>query len=120
MLLAELTRSNKKKVKDSHHANFSDGLVEDTSSQGIQSPWNVSKAFFKDKLVGETPGAFAQAFDFSDSMEADIESEDDETKGEAQDGSVLVKLTRETKIRIRESWSKAIIVKLGRTTGFNY
>nr|POF24341.1 hypothetical protein CFP56_27537 [Quercus suber] len=117
---AELTRSNKK-VKDSHHANFSDRSGEDSPSQGNQSSWNGPKASFKDKLVGEIPGAFAQAFDFSDSMEADIESDDDEAEGESREGRVPIKLTRETKIRIRGPWTKAIFVKLvGRTVGFNY
>ena len=54
-------------------------------------------------------------------MEADFESDDDVTEEEAQDGRVPIKLTRETKIKIRGPWSKAIIVKLvGRTTGFSY
>ena len=116
----ELTRSNKK-VKDSHHVNFSDRSREDFSSQENQSPWNGPKASFKDKLVGEISGAFAQAFDFSDSMEADIESDDDEAEGESREARVPIKLTRETKIRIRGPWTKAIFVKLiGRTMGFNY
>ena len=117
---AELMRSNKK-VKDSHHANFSDRSGEDSPSQGNHSPWNEQKASFKDKLVGEIPGAFAQAFDFSDSMEADSDSDDDEAEGESREGRVPIKLTRETKIRIRGPWTKAIFVKLvGRTMGFNY
>ena len=77
---AELRRSNKK-VKDSHHANFNDRSGEDSPSQGNQRPWNEQKASFKDKLVGEIPGAFVQALDFSDSMEADSESDDDEAEG---------------------------------------
>ena len=47
--------------------------------------------------MGEIPGAFAQAFDFSDSMEADFESDDDMTEEEAWDGRVPIKLTREKK-----------------------
>lgn len=79
---AELTRNNKK-VKDSHHANFRNRSGEDSLSQGNQSPWNGPKASFKDKLVGEILGAFAQVFDFSDAMEVDIESDDDEAEGES-------------------------------------
>ena len=53
----ELGRSNKK-VKHVSHAGFQDGQesTPSTPSQGF-SPWNRA-ALFKDKLVGEIPGAF--------------------------------------------------------------
>ena len=47
--------------------------------------------------------------------------DDDEAEGESREGRVPIKLTKETKIRIRGPWTKAIFVKLvGRMMGFNY
>ena len=67
----ELTRS-KKKVKDVKHARFSEGHDSGPSSpnQGL-IPWNQSMSF-KDKLVGEIPSAYTQAFNFGDLMEDDV------------------------------------------------
>ena len=70
----ELARS-KKKVKDVKHAGFSEGNESGSSSpvKGL-GPWNQSMSF-KDKLVGEIPGAYIQAFNFEDLMEDDVESD---------------------------------------------
>nr|POE71751.1 hypothetical protein CFP56_31854 [Quercus suber] len=115
---AELFRSNKK-VKEGHHADFHDGLSESGHSQGGQSSWGAVKNTFKDKLVGEIPGAYAKAFDFSDLL--DMEAELDEEVEELRDGLAAVKLTRETKLRIRKPWSKALIIKLyGRSIGLSF
>ena len=65
---AELARSNKK-VKDAHHANFCKRL---NASEGPGR--NLS---FKEKLVGAIPGAFSQAFLFSNHMEAESDSNDE-------------------------------------------
>ena len=119
---AELARSNKK-VKDIHHADFNNDIREepcpfrdtDRSSQGRKS--------FKDKLVGEIPGAFAEAFDLTDQMEEDPDSDDDDVDigDSSRVGMVAMKLSKETKRRIRGPWSKAIIIKLvGRSIGLNY
>ena len=75
---AELTRSNKK-VKDVRHADF---MEEQGSGSGSLE---ASKAFtfrtpplsFKDKLVGKIPGAYTQAFNFTESMDDDVESKDE-------------------------------------------
>ena len=65
------------------------------------------------------PGACAKAFDFSDLLDKEAES-DDEVE-ELREGLVAVKLTRETKLWIRKPWSNALIIKLyGRTVGFNF
>ena len=61
----ELARSNKK-VKDYHHAGFNDESSEGSPHRFSQDTWAHSKASFKDKLVGQIPGAFVQAFDLSD------------------------------------------------------
>nr|POF16659.1 uncharacterized protein CFP56_73585 [Quercus suber] len=73
-----------------------------------------AKLSFKDKLVGEIPGAFAQAFDLSDQMVEDSDSDDEnsEDSNSVREGQVKMKLSKETNKRIRGPWSKAIIVKL--------
>ena len=117
---AELARSNKK-VKDYHQAGFDDESSEGSPHQLVQDTWAHSKVSFKDKLVGQIPGAFVQAFDLSDQMDAEVDSDDEDPTERLREGLVAVKLTRETKMRIRDSWSKAIIVKLvGRSMGLNY
>ena len=70
---AELSRS-KKKVKVVHHANFNEGLSESGHSQGHQNAQGLPKRSFKDKLVGEIPGAFTKAFEFIDLMDVEVES----------------------------------------------
>ena len=112
---AELPRS-KKKVKEGHHANFNEGLSKSGHSQGAQSSWGAEKKTFKDKLVGEIPGAYAKAFDFSDLM--DMEADSDKEVEELREGLAAVKLSRETKLRIRKPWTNALIIKLyGRAFG---
>ena len=71
---AELARSNKK-VKDSHHAEFREGLIEDSpTSEGHQRD-STTGVSFKDKLVGVIPGAYVKAFEFDNLMEEDEESD---------------------------------------------
>jgi len=116
---AELARSNKK-AKDVNHAGFDDG-------QGMGRPQpELGHAFwppsplptFKDKLVGEIPGAYTQAFNFSELMEDDAES--DVEVEQLRVGLAAVKFTKEFKQQIRSPWYKALIVKVyGRTVGFN-
>nr|POE70598.1 hypothetical protein CFP56_23035 [Quercus suber] len=85
---AELSRS-KKKVKEGHHADSNEGLR-----------------------------AYAKAFDFTDLM--DTEADSDEKVEELREGLAVVKLTRETKLRIRKPWTNALIIKLyGRALGLN-
>ncbi|KAL0011911.1 hypothetical protein SO802_007019 [Lithocarpus litseifolius] len=101
-----------KKVKDNHH--------DTTERTGVEN-WVASNAInpklsFKDKLVGEIPGAFAQAFDLRDkeeidkvlsSLEADMES--DEIR-ELREGLVSAKISQGLNQRIRAPWSKALIM----------
>ena len=115
---AELLRS-KKKVKDVNHADFREGANENDSYPRNNNAWVSPNKSFKEKLVGEIPGAYAQAFDFYDQMEDDVDS-DKEVSG-LREGLAAIKLSKETKRRIRGSWSKALIVKLyGRKIGFTY
>ena len=69
--------------------------------------------------MGEIPGAYAKAFDFTDFLDSDVDS--NEEMDELREGLVAVKLTRETKLQIRKPWSNALIIKLyGRKVGFSF
>ena len=108
----ELTRSNKK-VKDSHN-----GAPVDTNILPGSTSF-ASKFSFLDKLVGDIPEAYPQAFAFSNHMDAD--SKLDEETEELCDGMAAICLSKETKRRIRALWGKALIVKVfGKTMGFNF
>nr|POE67859.1 hypothetical protein CFP56_62031 [Quercus suber] len=90
----ELVHSTKK-VKNVSHAGFGEG-----HSSGPASPnrngglWNLNTSF-RDKLLGEILGAFAQAFSFEDGMDDDTES-DGEVETLRQ-GLLAVKIPRELK-----------------------
>ena len=114
----ELARSNKK-VKNVNHAGFSDSSDSRPSSPThLQGMWSGTTSF-KDKVVGEIPGAYTQAFNFGDIMEDDEES--DEEVEALREGLVAVKFPRELKQKIRVPWARALIVKVyGRSIGFNY
>lgn len=75
---AELARSNKK-VKDVHHAGFSQGPGARSPSPSPPPPTGslARPTSFKDKLLGEIPGAYSRAFAFSDQMEADADSDEE-------------------------------------------
>ena len=106
----ELARSTKK-VKDSHNVTTDGSLARHGTLP--------TKLSFKDKMVGEVPGTYSQAFAFSDSM--DVESELDEETKDIREGFATIKLSKETKQRIRAPWAKAIIVRMIRkTVGYNY
>lgn len=110
---------SKKKVKDVRHAGFRDGHESGPPSpnHGV-GPWNQSMSF-KDKLVGEIPGAYTQAFNFGALMEDDAES--DEEVENFRQGLVAVKFSREFKQHIRGPWARALIVKVYRkSVDFNF
>ena len=70
-------------------------------------------------MVGEIPGAYAKAFDFSDLM--DMEADLDKEVEELCEGLAAMKLTRETKLCFKRLWSNALIIKLyGRVVRFNF
>nr|POE58473.1 hypothetical protein CFP56_29536 [Quercus suber] len=119
---AELAQSNKK-VKDIHDADFNDGTREEPCLARDPSQNLQGRKSFKDKLVGEIPGAFAEAYDLTNQMEEDPDSDDDdvEVRDLSRVGVVSMKLSKETKRRIRGPCSKAVIIKLvGRTICLNY
>ena len=90
---------------------------ESNGARGFLPPRKLVS--YKDSLVGDIPGAYEQAFKFSKEWEEGYELEakmEPLTEGMAQ-----VKLSKETKARIRAPWSKALIVKVcGKFVGFHY
>lgn len=114
---AELASSNKK-VKDACHMGFSDRLNEG-EAVGFKEKLFSAKLSFKEKLMGAIPGAFSQAFLFSDHMEVEFDSDDAILK--LQEGIAVVKHSRTDKQRIRAPWAKALIVKVyGRSVSYNF
>ena len=105
----ELARS-KKKVKDVGHAGFCEGhSTGPVSPNHDEGSWNPNTSF-RDKLVGEIPGVFSQAFSFEDGIDDDVElGEEVET---LRQGLLSVKLSREFKQKIRKPWVRAFIVKV--------
>ena len=102
-----------------NHAGFRESSDSRPSSPNQpQVMWSQATSF-KDKVVGEIPGAYTQAFNFEDLMKDDEESDDEvET---LREGLVAVKFPRELKQKIRNLWARALIVKVyGRLIGFNY
>lgn len=82
----------------------------------VQTRGQVS---YKDSLIGDIPGAYAQAFSFENEEVLDAES--DSELEEIIEGLVEVKLAKETKSHIRAPWAKDLIVNVfGRTVGYNY
>lgn len=80
----ELIRSNKK-VKEVHHGEKVTTPCESLTSVGptFELRNDSAKPSFKEKLVGEIPDAFAQAFDLVERMEAE---EGDEVAQEEEEG----------------------------------
>ena len=115
---AELERSNKK-VKDLRHANY----MEDSAYAMGGTSWSKdagnTQASFKDKLVGEIPRAYRQAFDFTDEMEDLPKAERDISS--LKEGLAVVRISNDLKHKIRAQWTKALIIKVyGRMVGFSF
>ena len=80
---------------------------------------NRPQVSYKDSLLGDIPSAYAQAFRFERVDEPKMEL--DTKLDELVEGMVDVKLSQETKSRMRAPWTKALIVKVyGRTVGYSY
>lgn len=106
----ELQRSTKK-VKEDHCMGPQSGAYPSASEEGPRS--------YKDKLTGEIPGAFEQAFVAESSMDTEIESDDEFT--DLLPGEAAVKLSGERKGKMRAPWANALIVKVfGKTVGFHF
>lgn len=75
---------------------------------------------FNDKLCGEIPRAYSQAFDFSSDYTNEDIMFDDEIK-DLVEGITAIKVFKERKAKIRSQWTNAIIVKVfGRSVGFRF
>ena len=74
---------------------------------------------YRDQLVGEIPGAFAQAFNLSTSNEG--LSAEPVDLGDAAKGMIAMTLNPDTRKAIRARWTHDIIVKVfGRKVGFHF
>uniref|UniRef100_A0A7N2MLS2 Uncharacterized protein n=1 Tax=Quercus lobata TaxID=97700 RepID=A0A7N2MLS2_QUELO len=81
----ELARSTKK-VKDSHNGGPAERIINPGGTSFS------SKLSFRDKLVGDIPGAYSQAFAFLDHMDA--ESKSDEEIKDIKEGMAAISLSR--------------------------
>ena len=100
-----------KKVKEHHSLGLSQSICTQPSQEGSK--------FYKEKLLGEMPGAFKQAFSFGLSMDTEVESDDEFSK--LPIGEKAVKFFRSTKARIRAPWMNALIFKVfGKTVGYHF
>ena len=80
---------------------------------------SLESGSYKDKLVGDMPGAFAQAFNLHEEA-PDLDSSEAEVE-EISDGIASVKLSSSSKQLIRGRWTHAIIIKpFGRSVGFHF
>ena len=115
----ELARSNKK-VKDVNLSGFREGQDSMPSSPShCYGPWNRARSF-KDKLIGEIPDAFSQAFNLVDRMEDESDSDEGEVNA-LREGLAAVKFSKDFKRQIRKPWERALIVKVfGRFVGFTF
>nr|POE74016.1 uncharacterized protein CFP56_71534 [Quercus suber] len=115
----ELARSNKK-VKNVNHSSFREGQDSMPSSPSFcHGPWNRETSF-KDKLIGEIPGAFSQAFNLVDRMEDEPDADEGEVNT-LREGLAAVKFSKDFKRQIRRPWERALIVKVfGRSVGFTF
>lgn len=108
---AELQHSTKKVKKDQALDSAQDGRERGAGASGTSS--------YKAKLVGDIPGAYAQAFKFQ--MGEEEEPFSDEEVDEPVEGTVAIKLSKRTKINIRAKWVHSLIVKVfGLTIGFHF
>nr|POE70881.1 hypothetical protein CFP56_76266 [Quercus suber] len=90
---------------------------ESNGARSFLQPRNLVS--YKDCLVGDIPGAYEKAFKFDRTGEEDYKSNAELEP--LTEGMAEVRLTKETKARIRAPWSKALIVKVfGRSVGFHY
>ncbi|KAK9989586.1 hypothetical protein SO802_029825 [Lithocarpus litseifolius] len=87
--------------------------MEDFGNAEKEHLWgkgNVSHQIsFKDKLVGETPGAYRQAFNLMDQMEAPPESEPDTSS--LRKRLAAMRLSDDLKQKIKALWSRARIMR---------
>jgi hypothetical protein len=95
------------------------------STKKVKENPPLSTSSYKQKLIGEIPGAYIQAFDLEKSSfthESTLdENAEDVPIQETIDGIANVHLSMEVKIKIRAKWANSLIIKVfGRTVGFHF
>ena len=104
----ELQQSTKK-VKESHRAST-------TLTSTPHSPKGSQKSY-KERLIGEIPCAYEEAFRFKASMDTEVESDDENL--DLVTGIVAVNLSGARKVSMRAQWTNALIVKVvGKMVGY--
>ena len=92
--IEELSHSNKK-VKNVVHSGYQDGQdLPPSSMRRGNDAWNQTGSF-KDKLIGEVPRAYTQAFNFGDHMDDNLVS--NEEVENICEGLVAVKFSKDFK-----------------------
>ena len=91
-----------KKVKESHQRG--------SSSDDCSPRLDGEKTSYKERLLGEVPGAYEQVFHFENDMETEVESND--KSSDIAVGVAAVNLSGEMKAIIRALWANALIVKV--------
>uniref|UniRef100_A0A7N2LKB1 CCHC-type domain-containing protein n=1 Tax=Quercus lobata TaxID=97700 RepID=A0A7N2LKB1_QUELO len=88
--------------------------------EGHDPPPPNQNLSYKEKLVGQLPGAYKSAFSLVDSMQEDADS--DVEMSDLEEGTMaLALISKEEKLHIQSQWSKALIVKtFGRTVGYQF
>nr|POE98890.1 hypothetical protein CFP56_44652 [Quercus suber] len=81
-----------KKFKENH-------CIDENHSENTGNEKNAFRSY-KDKLVGDIPGAYKQAFGFEANMDEEVESNVKEVN--LCEGMVAISLSKEEKARIRE------------------
>ena len=100
-----------KKVKESHQRG--------SSSDDCSPRLDGERTLYKERLLGEVPGAYEQVFHFDNDMETEVAFDDESSDIAA--GVVVVNLSGETKARIRALWANALIVKaFGNIVGYHF
>lgn len=107
----DVLQQSTKKVKESHRDLANHKL--------LHSNFDAEGRSYRDRLVGMCLGAFEKAFDFENTMETEVVT-DNEAEEDCP-GEATVRLTSNKKSKIRAAWKDALIVKVfGKTVGFSY
>ena len=109
----ELQRSTKR-VKEIHCIRDAHAVSTSTHEGGCGSS-------YKEKLLGEIPGAYEQAFVLDIEMEHEGEIESNDETLDLLTGIAAVNLSGERKASMRRPWTNALIVKVfGKSIGHHF
>lgn len=112
MLLSEALSSEEEDTLQRSTKKIKDGHTGGSSS-------HTAGPSYKNKLIGQLPGAYESAFSLLDQMQEDAESDTEDDN--LCDGFASVSLTKEDKVRIRSQWTHVLILKtFGRTVAYQF